>query len=85
MAKEILFKSRRGFAVTAGIFIFLLATLLPIVFGVWSIAGSGNPITPVTHSLLASEEFRNTAGQEFVNKALKDASGDEKRPLNTEG
>ena len=85
MTEQILYKSRRGLAVTAGIFVFLLATLLPIVSGVWSIAGSGNPITPVTHSLLASEEFRNTAGQEFVTKALKDASGDEKRLLTEKG
>ena len=80
-----LFKSRRGLAVTAGIFVFLLASILPIVTGVWSIAGSGNPITPITHALLASTDFRNTAGEEFVRKLLKDASGDEKQLLTQKG
>ena len=80
-----LFKSRRGLAVTAGIFVFLLASILPIVTGVWSIAGSGNPITPITHALLTSTDFRNTAGKEFVRKTLKDASGDEKRLLTQKG
>ena len=85
MASQLLFRSRRGFAVTTGIFTFLLATILPIVTGIWTIAGSGNPITPVTHALLTSSDFRNTAGKEFVRKALKDASGDEKRLLTQKG
>ena len=80
-----LFKSRRGLAVTAGIFVFLLASILPIVTGLWSIAGSGNPITPITHALLTSTDFRNAAGKEFVRKTLKDASGDEKRLLTQKG
>ena len=85
MPTELLFKSRRRLAVTAGIFVFLLASILPIVTGVWSIAGFGNPITPITHALLTSTDFRNTAGEEFVRKALKDAAGDEKQLLTQKG
>ena len=70
MTTQLFFKSSRGLAVTAGIFVFLLASFLPIVTGVWSIAGSGNPITPITHSLLTSTDFRNTASEEFVRKQL---------------
>ena len=81
MTTQLFFKSSRGLAVTAGIFVFLLASFLPIVTGVWSIAGSGNPITPITHSLLTSTDFRNTASEEFVRKALTDATGEEKQLL----
>ena len=57
---------------------FLLATLLPVVTGVWSIAASGNPVTPITHSLLRDTEFRDTLGLEFVKKFSKEATGAEK-------
>ena len=57
---------------------FFLATLLPVVTGIWSIAASGNPLTPIAHSLLRDTEFRDTLGSEFVRKLSKEASGAEK-------
>ena len=57
---------------------FLLATLLPVVTGVWSMAASGNPVTSIAHSLLRDTEFRDTLGLEFVRKLSKEATGAEK-------
>jgi len=78
MAKVHWLKGRRRLAILFGILMFLLGTLLPVVTGIWSVAGSGNPITPVTNSLLQSSEFRNLAGQEFVRNLSKDATGEER-------
>ena len=78
MTKSFWFKGRRGFAISFGILMFFLATLLPVVTGVWSIAASGNPVTPIAHSLLRDTEFRDTLGLEFVRKLSKEASGAEK-------
>ena len=78
MKKSFWFNGHRGFAICFGILMFLLATLLPVVTGVWSIAASGNPVTPITHSLLRDTEFRDTLGLEFVKKFSKEATGAEK-------
>jgi len=78
MKKSFWFHGHRGFATCFAILMFLLATLLPVVTGVWSIAASGNPVTPIVHSLLRDSEFRDTLGLEFVQKLSKDASGAEK-------
>jgi phage pi2 protein 07 len=78
MRNSFWFKGHRGLAICFGILMFVFSTLLPVSFGVWSIAGSGNPVTPITHSLLHDKDFRDTAGAEFVRQLSKDATGAEK-------
>jgi len=81
----ILLKAKRGGAVPSAIFFTIFFTLLSIAGSVYLSVGIGNPVNKITNSLLSNATFKGDAGNYFVSKALKTATGDERALLLKKG
>lgn len=78
-------QAKRGGAVPAAIFFTLFFILFLVAVGLFASVGVGNPLSKVTHSLLASETFKVDAGTFAVSEMSKKASGEEATLLTEKG
>ena len=85
MKRGFFFRSKRGIAIPVLVLLALIATLWAVIAPLWLSVGRSNPISGVTNSLLTNTPFKIEAGQYFVTKMKKDASGDELKLLQTKG